>query len=79
MSRPVGDPSLDLGLAELVNRVLDRGAVINGEVLISVADVDLIYLGLRVVLASAETVHGKRVAPSVPADRPRQGWERESP
>jgi hypothetical protein len=77
VSRPGGE-SLDLGLAELVNRVLDRGAVISGEVLISVADVDLIYLGLRVVLASAETAHGRRVALGVPTDRPRRGWERGS-
>lgn len=49
-----------LGLVELVNRVLDRGAVISGDVLISVAGVDLIYVGLRVVITSAETMreHG---------------------
>lgn len=45
-----------LRLVELVNRVLDRGAVISGEVLISVAGVDLVYVGLRVVIAAAETV-----------------------
>ncbi len=53
-------PEDDLSLVELVNRVLDRGVVVSGEVVISVAGVDLIYLGLNLVLASAETMrrHG---------------------
>jgi gas vesicle structural protein len=46
----------DMSLAELVNRVLDRGAVITGEVTISVAGIDLIYLGLQLVVAAAESV-----------------------
>ena len=44
-----------LSLVELVNRVLDRGAVITGEVVISVAGVDLVYLGIQLVVAAAET------------------------
>lgn len=44
-----------LTLAEIVNRVLDRGALITGEVVISVAGIDLIYLGLQVAIASFET------------------------
>jgi hypothetical protein len=45
----------ELHLAELVNRVLDRGAMITGEITISVAGVDLVFLGLQLVIASAET------------------------
>jgi hypothetical protein len=45
----------DLHLVELVNRVLDRGAVITGEITISVAGIDLVYLGLQLVIAAAET------------------------
>lgn len=45
----------DLQLVELVNRVLDRGAVITGEVTISVAGIDLVYLGLQLVIAATET------------------------
>jgi hypothetical protein len=48
-------PEHDLHLVELVNRVLDRGAVITGEVTISVAGVDLVYLGLQLVIAATET------------------------
>lgn len=42
-------------LVELVNRVLDRGVVITGEVTISVAGVDLVYLGLNALLTSVST------------------------
>jgi hypothetical protein len=45
----------DLHLVELVNRVLDRGAVITGEITISVAGVDLVYLGVQLVIAATET------------------------
>ena len=50
------DPQDDLALVELVNRVLDKGAVISGDVVISVAGVDLVYVGLRLVLASVESM-----------------------
>jgi gas vesicle structural protein len=49
-------PEDDLALVELVNRVLDRGAVISGDVVISVAGVDLVYVGLRLLLASVESM-----------------------
>jgi hypothetical protein len=39
-------------LVELVNRVVDRGVSLSGDLTISVADIDLIYLGLRLVLRS---------------------------
>ena len=51
----------DLSLAEMINRVLDRGALITGEVLISVAGVDLVYLGLQVVIAAAETAQQHQI------------------
>jgi hypothetical protein len=41
-------------LSDLVNRVLDKGVVIHGNVLISIADVDLIRLDLTVVISSVE-------------------------
>lgn len=46
----------DIGsLAELVNKLLDKGVVITGDVTISVAGVDLVYLGLNAVLTSVAT------------------------
>jgi hypothetical protein len=53
----MGDTSAEareVTLLELVDRLLDRGVVLSGDITISVADVDLIVLGLRLVLASAE-------------------------
>jgi hypothetical protein len=49
-------PEDRLHLVELVNRVLDRGVVVAGEVTISVAGVDLVYLGLNLVLSSVESL-----------------------
>lgn len=49
----------DLSLTEIVSHVLDRGAVIRGDVMISVAGIDLVYLGLQVVLTSVETAREK--------------------
>ena len=45
---------------EFVDRLLNRGVVLTGEVTISVAGVDLIYLGLSVVLSGVDTMrrHG---------------------
>ena len=44
-----------ISLCEALDRVLNKGAVVSGEVTISVANVDLLYLGLRLVLTSIET------------------------
>jgi gas vesicle structural protein len=52
-------PEDELSLAELVNRVLDKGAVVSGDVIISVAGVDLIYVGLRLLVSSAESMRGR--------------------
>jgi hypothetical protein len=45
----------DLSLLEMLDHVLNRGLVIAGEITISVADVDLIFIGLNVMLTSVET------------------------
>jgi hypothetical protein len=50
----------DVTLLEVLDRVLDKGVVIAGDLTISVADVDLVYLGLRVLLCSVETMNNMR-------------------
>lgn len=50
-------------LIDALDKVLEKGAVINGEVVIRVADIDLIFLGLRIVATSvskAEEMSGKK-------------------
>ena len=50
------DEEEELSLLETLDHVLDRGLVIAGEVTIAVADIDLVYLGLNLLLGSVETV-----------------------
>ena len=45
----------ELSLLETLDHVLNRGMVIAGEITISVADIDLVFLGLNVLLSSVET------------------------
>ncbi len=55
--------SKDVTLLEILDRVLDKGVVISGEIVISLADVDLIYVGLKVLVSSVETMEHYRGAP----------------
>jgi len=50
----------DNQLVELLDRILDRGVVVHGEISISVANVDLIYLGLNVLLTSIDKLEELR-------------------
>ena len=45
-----------VALVDLIDRVIGGGVVIAGDVVIGVAGVDLVYLGLRLVLAPAHEV-----------------------
>lgn len=51
------DEDEELSLLETLDHVLDRGLVIAGEVTIAVADIDLVYLGLNLLLGSVESVN----------------------
>jgi hypothetical protein len=48
------DEEEPLVLSDLLNRVLDKGVVISGEVTIAVAGVDLVRLDLRLLLVAVE-------------------------
>ena len=39
----------------MLDQVLNKGAVIDGEATVSVAGIDLVYLGLKLILTSIET------------------------
>lgn len=47
-----------VSICEVLDRVLNKGVVVAGEVTISLAGVDLVYLGLNLVLTSVETARG---------------------
>ncbi len=55
---PAEQPALahQVTLLELVDRVVNKGVVLSGDITLSVAGVDLIYVGLRVMLASVGTL-----------------------
>ena len=48
-----------VSLCETLDRVLDRGAVVAGDIVISVADVNLLYIGLDLVVASIERIRAR--------------------
>lgn len=45
----------DISLLDVLDSVLNRGIVVQGSLVISIAGVDLVYLGLNAVLTSVET------------------------
>ncbi len=57
-------------ICEALDRILNKGAVVVGEVRISVADIDLIYLGLQLVLTSVETARDPGRTRSAIRDEP---------
>jgi hypothetical protein len=52
----MADETDELSLLETIDHLLDRGVVIAGEAIVSIGDVDLLYLGLNVVLANVDAV-----------------------
>lgn len=59
----------ELSLLETLDHVLSRGLVIAGEITISVADIDLIFVGLNVLVGSVDTIEevlGERGNSAVP-------------
>jgi hypothetical protein len=52
----MADELEELALLETLDHLLDRGVVIAGEAVISIGDVDLLYLGLNVILANVDAV-----------------------
>ena len=48
----------DISFLELLDRLLDKGIVIHGDLMLSIADIDLVYLGIRLVIGSVDTIEG---------------------
>jgi hypothetical protein len=53
---PPPDDEDEVVLLELLDRVLDKGAVLSGDITLSVAEVDLVHVSLQVLISSVETV-----------------------
>ena len=50
----------EIVLVDLLDRILYKGVVLWGDITISVADVDLVYLGLKVLLTSVDKAEEMR-------------------
>lgn len=63
----IGDSeSADLTLLDLIDHVLNTGVVIRGNLVLSLAGVDLVYLGLDLIVSSVETALGHMAKSSLP-------------
>jgi len=50
----------EIALIDLLDRILYKGVILTGDVTISVANVDLVYLGLKVLLTSVDKLEEMR-------------------
>ena len=55
MPERIHDEMEHVSLCEALDRILHKGVVVIGDITISVADIDLVYLGLQAILTSIET------------------------
>jgi hypothetical protein len=62
----------EASLLDILDHVLNAGVVIHGSLIISLAGVDLIYLGLNVVLTSVETALRHMRLEQPPGEKPRK-------
>jgi gas vesicle structural protein len=62
----IPDPADDQSLIHLLDRLLDQGIILSGDLRISVAGVDLLFVGLKVLLASIDTADRYRLAAHLP-------------
>jgi len=45
-----------IGVVELIDRILEKGAILNADLIVTVAEVPLLAANLRLALASVETM-----------------------
>jgi hypothetical protein len=46
----------DASLLDIVDNLLNKGVVLNGEIILAIADVDLVYMRLSALLCAADRV-----------------------
>ena len=62
------DLSKDITILELLDRVLNKGVILTGDIVISVADIDLVYLGVILMLSSVETMNQLKAGKAIKTD-----------
>lgn len=63
---PDVDEDEHVSLCEVLDRVLNKGVVLKGEIVITVADIELLYLGVELLLCTVEKA--RRVGVRMPRD-----------
>ena len=63
MTRTVAVGGREVALIDLVDRLLAGGVVIEGHITLAVAEVDLVYVGLRALITSVATAEEKGMLP----------------
>lgn len=59
MSAEVPVPSRQqVALADVLDRALAKGVALDGDITIAVADIELIRIGLRALVAAVDTIEG---------------------
>jgi hypothetical protein len=53
----------EVALIDLLDRLLGGGVVIAGDITLAAADVDLVYVSLRALIASVATAEEKKMLP----------------
>jgi Gas vesicle protein len=51
----------DIALIDLLDRLLGGGVVLTGDITLAVADIDLVYVGLRALISSVDTAERQGV------------------
>jgi hypothetical protein len=51
----------DVALVDLLDRLLGGGVVLAGDITLAVADIDLVYVGLRALISSVATAEREGV------------------
>jgi len=65
-----------LTIIDLIDRILDKGVVINGDITVSIVGVDLLSLKINLVIASLETA--KRYGMKLPWEKWDKGLTKRS-
>ncbi|MGG3572934.1 gas vesicle protein [Bacillus gobiensis] len=75
MSQRSAAENKDVSLIDILDVILDKGVAIKGDLIISIAGVDLVYLDLRVLIASVETLINTKELSSAEFDNQKEGLE----
>ncbi|HEU0316186.1 MAG TPA: gas vesicle protein [Solirubrobacteraceae bacterium] len=60
----------DVALIDLLDRLLAGGVVVGGDITLSIADVDLVYLGLRAIITSVASAEEVGLSPPLARGTP---------